>query len=77
MDVTALNHFIRKNEYNYVFIDFFLFSHWVSFFLFSLFEIIDASYKKTLKGRKNERQTFRAHMGALFSAIIKRLIQNF
>ena len=35
------------------------------------------SYKKTLKGRKNERQTFRANMGALFSAIIKRLIQNF
>ena len=45
-----------------------LFWHWVSLFLLSSIKIINATYDK--KRKKERRQTFRPHMGALFSAIM-------
>ena len=50
-----------------IFVHFSLFWHWVRFFLFSSIKIITIRHKNTQKKKKKERQTFRPHMGALFT----------
>ena len=50
------------------------FWHWVSFFLFSSIKIINVIYNKK---RKKEKANFRPHMGALFSAIILRILGQY
>ena len=58
-----------------IFVNFSFFWHWVSLFLFSSIEIFNATYDKNHK--KEKRQMFRPHMGALFSDIDLKINSKF
>ena len=71
----TLDYFIVTPETNKLIVYFSLFWHRVRFFLFSSIKIITIRHKNMQK--KKERQTFRPHMGALFSAINSKINLKF